>query len=127
MVRSMTAPAAAAFAAFIALALACDGTGRSSGRTTDCTAAECGPRPLAPNYLCVDGRTGGPGPCERSAAGTCGWTFVTCEPIRPCPLESCARSGAPQVTCSDGSAGGPLGICMLDAQDRCVEVVRTCP
>ena len=51
----------------------------------ECSADECGPAPGAPSYLCPDGETwAGPGPCERSADGTCGWTFVECPPVEGC-------------------------------------------
>ena len=42
-----------------------------------CTEQECAPAPGAPNYTCSDGTIGGPF-CERDAAGTGGWVFVTC-------------------------------------------------
>jgi hypothetical protein len=43
-----------------------------------CTAEECGPAPLAPNYLCADGTVAGPGDCVRDEHGACGWTYVSC-------------------------------------------------
>jgi hypothetical protein len=59
-----------------------------------CTAQECGPAPLAPIKLCADGvNYSGPGPCERQADGTCGYTWMTC----PCPIIDCA---APPAGCT---------------------------
>ncbi|MBZ0232468.1 MAG: hypothetical protein K8M05_09080, partial [Deltaproteobacteria bacterium] len=60
----------------------------------ECTPEECGPRPLAPNYLCEDGVTvARPGECMRNEDGACGWQIVSCpEPqtcgsrgLLPCP------------------------------------------
>ena len=60
-----------------------------------CTSQECGPAPLAPNYLCPDGvSVGGPGPCLRSSDGKCGWTWQTCP--ESCPIIDCA---APPAGC----------------------------
>jgi len=45
----------------------------------ECTADECGPPPMMPNYLCSDGVTmAGPGDCIQNAAGQCYWEIITC-------------------------------------------------
>ena len=59
-----------------------------TGELVDCTLAvcwdecnpeDCGPQPLAPNYLCDDGLTmAGPGSCEMQPDGACGWSMVSC-------------------------------------------------
>ena len=44
-----------------------------------CSEEECGPPLGMPNYICDDGVTvAGPGPCQRSAEGKCGWTIIEC-------------------------------------------------
>ena len=45
----------------------------------ECTAEECGPPPMMPNYLCSDGITiAGPGDCIESANGECFWEIIEC-------------------------------------------------
>jgi hypothetical protein len=54
-----------------------------------CTTQECGPGPLAPNYVCPDGTVAGP-VCGRAANGKCGWTIVSCPVV--CPAIACLRA-----------------------------------
>ena len=47
----------------------------------ECEIEDCGPALGMPNYLCGDGRTGGPtGRCFRSSDNRCGWEVITCTP-----------------------------------------------
>jgi len=46
----------------------------------ECTAAERGPAPAAPNFLRDDGSVGGPGTWVRNDGGVCAWTFRDCPP-----------------------------------------------
>ncbi len=51
------------------------------GQESPCTLRECGPRPMAPNFLCPDGKTtaGPTGICERNPkTQVCSWGFVFC-------------------------------------------------
>ena len=50
---------------------------RTDPPADECSDAECGPAPGAPNYQCDDGSIGGP-VCGRNDAGTCGWRFREC-------------------------------------------------
>ncbi|MBI2377918.1 MAG: hypothetical protein HYV07_28200 [Deltaproteobacteria bacterium] len=55
----------------------------------DCTEAECGVGPGAPNYVCADGTVAGP-TCERDAAGHCGWHMIECPcapTVPPCAAD----------------------------------------
>lgn len=82
----------------------------------ECTREACGPRPLAPNYLCPDGETvAGPGDCVRGDDGRCGWEMITCpdEPVQ-CGSAVCA----PGMVCCNASCGictPPDGFCTQQA------------
>jgi hypothetical protein len=49
---------------------------------SDCPETECkGPSMGMPNWLCTDGRRGGPA-CKRLPGGTCGWVVVDCPRVQ---------------------------------------------
>lgn len=77
--------------------------GNNSG---PCQPADCGPAPGAPNYTCPDGTIGGP-VCERSAAGTCGWNFVTCP--------ACTSD----ADCVAGESCTAAGMCVANTGGSC--------
>lgn len=93
------------------------------GATGECTPAECGPAPLAPNYLCEDGVTvAGPGACVRTDDGTCGWELITCPAAAAC-------GGRAGLTCGEGQFCNyaPEAICgRADATGTCAPIPPIC-
>ncbi len=91
--------------------------------TGACTAEECGPRPLSPNYLCDDGVTvAGPGECTRNADGTCGYEIVSCPVAQTC-------GGFAGFTCPEGQFCNydASAICgRADATGTCAPVPQIC-
>ena len=67
-----------------------------------CTAADCGPAPGMPNFVCADGSMGGPA-CTRDAEGTCGWVIAECP-------EGCYGDDG----CPEGSVCNAAEICLAD-------------
>ena len=94
------------------------GLGGLSDNVDPCSEKECGPAPLAPNFLCPDGETwAGPGACELQDDDTCGWTFVECP--------TCCYDEAPlcfegATCCGDGTwaCNDPWGISTCDFGDK---------
>jgi hypothetical protein len=110
-------------------AMACAAVGGSSGvggsTGTDCTCT--GPAPGAPTVQCWDGSIGGP-VCEKSSAGTCGWTVRSCPPqpgtggasgaggstgISSCSTAADCKGAVPALCeqCADGSNGCAHFVC----------------
>jgi hypothetical protein len=114
--------------------MACAGSCKP--RTTECTADECGPAPMAPNYLCADGETwAGPGACERQEGGTCGWTWTQCPVSRACGDHTCAdgdvciyRAGNPPPHRYSCEAAWQYAICdsAVITDCGCVDTITIC-
>ncbi len=91
----------------------------------ECTADECGPGLLAPNYFCDDGSMAGP-VCVRDERGTCGWEIFECPTPAECTYAECGPGPRPPIVeCADGSMGGP--VCERDRTGTCVWDIRECP
>lgn len=92
---------------------------------TECTAADCGPAPGAPNVECSDGTIGGP-LCDFVEGGACGWTFVECpdEPTGPSCEDSCGGS-VDGGACWCDELCSSYGDCCEDYEAECTEPVGT--
>lgn len=99
----------------------------SPGGSDECTEAQCGPPPGAPNIECEDGSIAGPS-CERNEGGECAWVFLECpDTDAECTPEECGPApAAPNFLCDDGSIGGP-GPCERNADGSCGWTFRDCP
>jgi hypothetical protein len=98
-----------------------------SSDTIECSDADCGPAPGAPNVLCDDGSVGGP-ICDRNEDGDCAWMIRECPEVSDeCTPEECGPApAAPNFLCDDGSIGGP-GPCERNDAGVCGWTFRECP
>ena len=89
----------------------------------ECTDAECGPRPGAPNVLCEDGVTvSGPGDCVRADDGACGWEMIECPAAATC-------GGFAGLTCGEGqfcNYAADAGCGFADATGTCARLPEVC-
>jgi|GEM_PF-2586793 len=81
--------------------------------TEACEAADCGPQPGMPSYVCADGSPGGPtGRCIRMADSSCAWE------IRDCPEPCSDTLPVCDMTCPSGTAH-PVDECDRTHTCRC--------
>ena len=98
---------------------------------TACEEKECGPRPLASNTTCPDGKTvAGPGSCIRQQDGRCGYQIVTCPPPAQnngCEEKECGpRPAIANAMCPDGKTMAGPGECVRQANGRCGYQIISC-
>jgi hypothetical protein len=103
-----------------------------------CSPDACeGPRPLAPNHPCPDGRTIAGPACQRDAHGRCAWTLLSCPDAPPSGDPGAGGAmcgGIAAVQCPSGQvcihprearcgAGDQSGVCRT-LPEACAEIFQ---